>query len=173
MRFGTARRQQTASRSFTRETAPTDPRVERLFSVSPEVVDVLVAPDFVAVSLARPGRWPALLEPALVAVAEGFGGAGEDESPDAPAASAAGGPGGGRLRAREGGPTRLERAWAELGHLHPALPADLAEVLSAAADAEPARRQVAASLLGEAPEDTAAEASTPDARRCGRSWSGR
>ena len=156
LRFATARRRQAASRSFTREAAASDARVDRLFAVSEEVVDVLVGPDFVAVSLARPGRWPALLEPVLTAVAEGFGGT--DEEAAELGATTAGDRTGGRTRPREGGQTRLEQAWNELGHLRPAQPADLAEVLAAASDPEPARRQVAASLLGEAPEPAAAQA---------------
>lgn len=43
-----------------------------------------------------------------------------------------------------------------VGRLRPADPADLAEVRAAAADADAARRQVAANLLGEAPAQVAA-----------------
>jgi HEAT repeat protein len=55
-------------------------------------------------------------------------------------------------------PRRLERAWAELGALRADQPEHLDRVLAAARDEEPARRQVAAALLTDAPVDVAARA---------------
>ena len=55
-------------------------------------------------------------------------------------------------------PRRLERAWSELGGLRPERPEDLDRVVAASRDDEPARRQVAAALLAEAPPRAAARA---------------
>ena len=172
LRFATARRPSAESRAYRRGSAADEARVDRLFAVSPEVADVLVGPDFVAVSVDRPRRWPELLEPVLEAVAAGFG-AVED---DAPGPAPKGGPAGAGAAATAGGAdsadgaggaggaggprrpaTRFERAWAELGHLRPERPEDLAAILAAAGDEDAARRQVAATLLAEAPPEVAAE----------------
>lgn len=73
-----------------------------------------------------------------------------------------GGPAGAGATARTSQPTagrrlsRLEQAWEDLGALRPGEPADLVTVRAAAADASSARRQVAASLLREAPRDIGA-----------------
>src|SRR5205807_3408570 len=95
----------------------------------------------------------------LTAVAAGYGGIDEEvveplvprggPARSAPSTSGARSDASGRKR------TRLEQAWADLGHLRPERPEDLAAVLAAARDDEPARRQVAASLLREAPPDVA------------------
>jgi HEAT repeat protein len=55
-------------------------------------------------------------------------------------------------------PRRLERAWNELGALRADRPDQLERVLTAASDAEPARRQVAAALLADAPPEIAKRA---------------
>ena len=137
------------------DTAGDDPRVARLFADFDRVANVLVGPDFVAVGLRRPGDWEQLLAPVLSAVTEEFADPGEAGC-EPPRPVSAGGPPwlAGRpppSAAREGRRlSRLEQAWRDLGNLRPADPADLATVLAAASDPEPARRQVAANLLREA-----------------------
>lgn len=173
LRFSTAHRPIETSQSHRRGDDTSDPRVAAVFAVADDVVDVLVAADFVAVSIARPGRWHELLEPVLTAVASGFAGDTADRSDTATDADT----GGGRERepivdvrgradtpnatAQEIGgrrrPTRLEQAWAELGGLRAGDPDDLDAVLDAARDTSSARRQVAAQLLSHAPEGVAAD----------------
>ncbi len=133
-----------------------DARAARLFGDFEEVTNVLVGPDFVAVTIARPDRWEQLLEPILLAIADELTGAARDDAEPAapPARGARTGPADREPRA----PRRLERAWAELGTLRAGAPDDLARVLAAGDDAEPARRQVAATLLVDAPRDVAADA---------------
>ena len=121
-----------------------------------DVTDVLVGPDFVAVTISRPGRWEPLLGPMLRAVSEEFAAERRRRaSSPAPPATASG-----RSRADPG---RCETvpsagskgAWAELGHLRADRPEDLERVLTAAHDDDPAHRQVAAALLADAPLDVA------------------
>ena len=136
-----------------------DRRVVRLFDAFPDLVTVLVARDFVALTVRHPDRWPDLLAPVLAVVAEEFAG-GAEGGPAAPgrpgmAAMHAAAPRPGRARRSE---TRLDRAWRELGALRADRRADLDRLLAAAAAPEPASRQVAAGLLGEAPSEVAAEA---------------
>ena len=138
--------------------AAADRRVARLFDAFPDLVTVLVARDFVALTLRHAGRWPELLVPVLAAVTEEFGGG-------PPPAAAPAAPGMAAMhrsaptseRPRRSG-TRLDAAWRELGGLRPAEPADLARLLAASSAPEPAFRQVAAGLLGDAPADVAGEA---------------
>lgn len=138
-------------------TGDADPRVARLFGAFDDVTNVLVGPDFVAVTIARPNRWPTLLGSMLRVITEEFTGADADDAPE-PAAST-------RTSARTGAqesdaraPRRLERAWNELGALRADRPDQLERVLTAARDTEPARRQVAATLLVDAPPETAKRA---------------
>ena len=136
--------------------AAADPRVARLFAGFDQVTNVLVGPDFVAVTVSRPDAWEALLAPVLRAVtdefaANGNGGAPESE-PAAPMTLTLSA--GADTAERE--PRRLERAWAELGALRTDQPEHLDRVLEAARDPEPARRQVAAALLADAPPEIAA-----------------
>ena len=51
-----------------------DPRVAGLFGAFEDVDNVLVGPDFVAVGLRRPDRWPELLVPVLRFVEAHFAG---------------------------------------------------------------------------------------------------
>ena len=138
-----------------------DPAVARLFAEFDRVANVLVGPDFVAVGLRRPDDWEALLAPILALVTEEW--ADVDEAPATPVGSA-GGPAwlaGGAPAGAAGGDrrlTRLERAWRDLGLLRPADPADLAQVLDAAAGPDSSRRQVAANLLREADPAAARDA---------------
>jgi hypothetical protein len=131
-----------------------DPSVARLFDAFDEITNVLVGPDFVAVTIARPSRWPSLLGSMLHVVTEEFAGAaaGDASEPAAPTTTAA------RVGSRQvdaRAPRRLERAWDELGDLRADRPEQLERVLAATSDAEPARRQVAAALLVDAPPESA------------------
>lgn len=147
------------SREYRSRSQADDPRVARLFETFDEVAGVLVARDFVAVTLRRPDRWPELLAPVLAVVAEEF--AGGD-----PAAAAPGGPGMAALHreAAAGGgrtsraPSRLDRAWEELAVVRADDPGGVERLLAAAASPEAALRQVAASRLGEVPADVSAGA---------------
>ncbi len=133
--------------------AADDPSVARLFSDFDPVANVLVGPDFVAVGLRRPGDWEDLLAPVLAVVTEEFGDPDAGDTPAQPT-GAAGGPAwlaGRPVQAGDGRRlTRLEQAWRDLGGLRPAEPADLTLLVAATADADQARRQVAANLLREA-----------------------
>jgi hypothetical protein len=139
--------------------AASDRRAARLFADFHQVTNVLVGPDFVAVTVARPDLWEQLLAPVLRAVAEEF--TAVDDQPlesrhdsDAPMTMTLSA--GSDDAVRE--PRRLERAWAELGALRADQPEHLDVVLAAARDKEAARRQVAAALLTDAPADVAARA---------------
>jgi Scaffold protein Nfu/NifU N terminal len=139
------------------ETAAADERVAGLFDAFDEVTNVLVGPDFVAVTIVRPDRWEEMLEPLLRAVTTAFAGdatAAPGTSPTAPAAVRP--PATDTRDARA--PRRLERAWADLGALRADRPADLERILAACADDDAARRQVAAALLADAPSEVAADA---------------
>jgi hypothetical protein len=141
--------------------AAADPRVARLFGDGDDVTSVLVGPDFVAVSIARPDRWESLLAPMLTAVTEEFAAgdleAAVDEAPPGPPPPMT-------ISFATGSTTEpvprshLDRAWGELGTLRADRPEHLDRVLAAARDGEPARRQVAATLLGDAPGPVAARA---------------
>jgi hypothetical protein len=135
------------------ETAAPDAHVAGIFGEFDAVTNVLVGPDFVAVTIARPDRWEELLEPILRAVTREFVAVASPASEsglDTPTPV--------RAAVREDetrAPRRLERAWAELGALHADRPDDLERILAACDDPEPARRQVAAALLADAPADAA------------------
>ena len=153
IRFATPPLHTGPGRVYDSATAAADPRVARIFHAFDAVTNVLVGPDFVAVTISRPDRWEPLLAPMLRAVTEEFTGdhAGEAPAPETPVTLST------RTRPeseQETGnrpPRRLELAWAELGALRPDSAEDLDRVLAAARDGEPARRQVAAVLLAEAP----------------------
>lgn len=145
------------SREYRSAAETHDPRVARLFEVLPDLISVLVARDFVALSLRHPDRWADLLAPALAVVTEEFSTA-ANAAPAAPtgvgmAAMHAGAAEPGVARGRR--QTRLDRAWRELGHLRATEPEDLGRLLEASTGPDATSRQVAASLLGEAPADVA------------------
>jgi Scaffold protein Nfu/NifU N terminal/HEAT repeats len=151
IRFATGLLHPGPSRSFNSAAdAATEPPVARLFAEFDAVTSVLVGPDFVAVTLSRPDRWEPLLAAVLRVVTEGFSHEDADASatPEAPVVRSLV-VGSHDQEAR--GPRQLERAWAELGALRAERPEDLEHVVAAARDAEPARRQVAAALLTDAP----------------------
>jgi hypothetical protein len=156
IRFGTPPLHSGASRFYNSGTeAAEDPRAARLFADFDAVTNVLVGPDFVAVTIARPDQWQALLGPVLTTVAEEFTGSApaSARAVDPPEAAV---PNAGTDPTRP--PRQLERAWAELGSLRAERADDLERILAAAHDAEPARRQVAAALLSDAPPPVADEA---------------
>ena len=149
-----------ASREYRSAAETDDPRVARLFEVLPDLVSVLVARDFVALTLRRPDRWADLLARALAVVTEEFSAA-ANAAPAAPT-----GPGMAAMHARAPAlaaargrrETRLDRAWRELGDLRATEPEDLGRLLQASTGPDATSRQVAASLLGEAPADVARDA---------------
>jgi hypothetical protein len=159
IRFATPPLEGGAARNYESATAASaDPRAARLFGDFDEVTNVLVGPDFVAVTIGRPDRWEHLLEPILREVTREFAGNAPPErggsSSPADSGPARAIPSADETRA----PRRLERAWADLGALRADRPHDLERVLAACGDDEPARRQVAAALLVDAPPDAAAGA---------------
>ena len=147
--------------------AADDPGAARLFAEFEEVANVLVGPEFVAVGLHRAADWERLLRPVLDVVTDEF--ADPDAPPDTSAAPGDGWPGGrgrGRRTARGAADarpgrrlSRLDRAWADLGSLRPGTDPDRpGPGAGGGGRRRPARRQVAANLLGEAdPEVAAAE----------------
>jgi hypothetical protein len=138
--------------------ADADPRVARLFRAFHEVTDVLVGPNFVAVTISRPRLWESLLGPMLRKVADEFtDNRGAESSPDAdPPVMASGSAGSdSEPEATHRRPRQVERAWADLGLLRADRPEDLDRVVAAAHDDNPARRQVAAALLADAPREVA------------------
>src|SRR3954454_19617961 len=80
IRFATPPLHAGPSRAYASAAAATDPRVARLFADFDVVTDVLVGPDFVAVTISRPDRWERVLGPMLHLVNEAFV-RGDDESP--------------------------------------------------------------------------------------------
>lgn len=160
IRFATAVRSLPASRGYRRSDDGADAAVAAIFAVDEDVVDVLVGSDFVAVSIARPRRWPELLEPVLAAVDAGYAGDAatpsatveHDVEHDLDVRGAAGAPARSGTARRE---TRLDRAWADLGGLDGNDPDGLRALVDAARSGDSARRQVAARLLGDAPLDDA------------------
>ncbi len=153
--------------------AADDPGATRLFEEFDEVANVLVGPDFVAVGLRRPSDWERLLRPVLALITEEFlteEFATAENAGDTGPPRVMGGPAGAGVVGKAGPATgsgagadaaprlsRLERAWLDMGALRPADPVDLAVVRAAAVGSDPARRQVAASLLRDADEGVAAE----------------
>jgi hypothetical protein len=157
IRFATPPLHDRVARNYdSAEAAAADAHAAGIFGEFDAVTNVLVGPDFVAVTIARPDRWEELLEPILRAVTREFvavASTAGDSPSDTPAPA--------RPAVREDeprAPRRLERAWAELGALHADRPVDLEGILAACDDPEPARRQVAAALLADAPPDAAARA---------------
>lgn len=133
-----------------------DWRAARLFDEFPEVANLLIGPDFVAVSIHRPDEWERLLAPVLAAVASVFEGSvvGDETLPSrGPTAAASARPG----RAASGRATRLAQAWADLGPLRTDDARDLAILLAAAEGDDPFRRQVAANLMRETTDTIAAD----------------
>jgi len=149
---GTARNYESAT------AASVDPRVARLFGSFDEVTNVLVGPDFVAVTIGRPNHWEQLLEPILREVTREFAGSAPLERGESSTPAETGPARAVTSEDETRAPRRLERAWADLGALRADRPDDLEGILAAGGDAEPARRQVAAALLADAPPDAAAGA---------------
>jgi hypothetical protein len=155
IRFATPPIHSGPSRAYGAANADADPRVARVFQAFDDVTDVLVGPDFVAVTISRPGRWASVLAGVLRAVTEEFTGdrGGEPPEPTVLASRRAGSDPHPAVPDRP--PRRLEQAWADLGRLRGDRPEDLDRVLAAAEDDNAARRQVAAALLADAPPGVA------------------
>ena len=118
---------------------------------------MLVGPNFVAVTISHPDRWATVLTPMLRVVTEEFtrnedGHISEPEAPVVVSLQV------GREEPNTGTPRRLDHAWTELGALRPDRGEHLDRVLAATHDDEPARRQVAATLLADAPPEAAIRA---------------
>ena len=158
VRFTTPPLHTGASRAYeTAAAAVGDPRVARLFDDFAEVTNVLVGPNFVAVTISHPDHWATLLTPMLRVVTEEFT-ADEDGQRSGPEAPVVVTLQVGREEPDMRAPRRLERAWTELGMLRPDRAEHLDRVVAATRDAEPARRQVAATLLADAPPEIAMRA---------------
>jgi len=157
IRFATPPLHTGPGRAFNSATAGADPRVARIFHASDAVTNVLVGPDFVAVTISRPDGWERLLAPLLSAVTDAFTGdhGSEPRAPETPVPLSSRTASESAQETGNRAPRRLERAWTELGALRPDRAEDLDRVLVTARDPEPARRQVAAVLLAGAPEDVA------------------
>lgn len=155
IRFATAALHEGPSRVYESGIAPDDARVARVFDEFDDVTNVLVGPDFVAVTLRAPDRWEAILAPMLHIVGQEFG-ADRVSGPVERSAPVTGRVATGSDDTRPA--RRLERAWAELGSLRAGRPADLERVVAASHHDDAARRQVAAALLADAPVDAAASA---------------
>jgi hypothetical protein len=155
IRFATPPIHSGPSRAYGAANADADPRVARIFHAFDDVTDVLVGPDFVAVTISRPGRWASVLAGVLRAVTEEFTGdrGGEPPEPTVMASRRAGPDPDPAVADRP--PRRLEQAWTDLGRLRGDRPEDLDRVLAAAEDDNAARRQVAAALLVDAPPGVA------------------
>jgi len=163
IRFATAAIHGGPSRSYdSGDDAAADPRVARLFREFDGVTSVLVGPDFVAVSLDRPGGWESLLAPVLTAVTDEFAREATEDREPAPdetgAAPVTRSLSVAATHDDEARPRHVDRAWAELGGLDARRPLDLDRLVAAGEDREPARRQVAATLLAEGPRDIATRA---------------
>lgn len=176
IRFAPTALHEGASRFYNSATeAGDDERAVRLFRDCPDVTAVLVGPDFLAVTILHADDWDALLAPILRVVTEEFASDALDDGDGAPSGSASAigvvdrgrasassenvpeiDIGGERTTALRG-PTRLERAWAELGALRATRPGDLERIVAAGSDTEPAARQVSAALLADAPPEIAVE----------------
>jgi hypothetical protein len=162
IRFATPPLHVGPGRAFGRGNHDGDPRVGRIFRAFDDVTDVLVGPDFVAVTIARPRRWESLLGPMLRAITDEFA-AERGEAPPELEGSPVVASGRGSDPERGAGsrpPRRLARAWADLGSLRADRPEERDRVLAAAHDDDPARRQVAAVLLADAPPGVAARSWT-------------
>jgi hypothetical protein len=157
IRFATPALHSGPSRAYDSGTPNDDPHVARLFEDFDEVTNVLVGPDFVAVTIARPDRWEAILESMLRVVTAEFTAA-DPEPTEVGGAAVTRSLSTGATDDEAHAPRQLERAWAELGALRGERPEDLERILAAARDAATARRQVAAALLVDAPPGAAAAA---------------
>lgn len=158
IRFATPPLHAGPSRSYDSAAAEVaDARVTRIFGDFREVTNVLVGPDFVAVTISAPDRWQFLLGPLLRVITEEFtGNDGGGPSQPEPAATISLRAGMDPEERSVRGLRRLERAWVDLGALRADRPEDLERILAATRDADPAHRQVAAALLADAPPEVSA-----------------
>jgi hypothetical protein len=147
LRFVTGPIHDGPSRWYASVDASDDPRATHIFNVSHAVENVLVGPDFVAVGLTRPDDWPGLLTPITHIVETEFA-SGPVSSRDAePTYKASESSNRQRDPSRHAHHSTLERAWRNLGRLHPDRPDDLQKIVGALSSPDAADRQVAARLL--------------------------
>jgi hypothetical protein len=146
MRFVTGPIHDGPSRWYESATDVDDPRVAELFAAFDDVENVLVGPDFVAVGLRRPDRWPPLLaEVTSYVEAQFIASAPTREIIDTTEPVRPGGSAGAR-----GQPRGVERAWKKLGQLRASDPADLDQIVATLSSPDVGERQVAARLIADA-----------------------
>jgi Scaffold protein Nfu/NifU N terminal/HEAT repeats len=161
IRFGTPPLHTGTSRFYnSADEAAEDPRAARVFRDFDAVTNVLVGPDFIAVTISRPDQWETLLAPILRTIAEELTGVAPSGAPESLSPEDADAERTGAHSDAEAtrSPRRLERAWSELGALRADRPDDLERILTASRDPEPAHRQVAAALFTDAPAVVATDA---------------
>ncbi len=151
IRFATPPLGDGPSRAFTRDDVGDAP-ARPVFDVSVDVTNVLVGPDFVAVTVARADQWEHLLAPLLGAVTDAFADTGAPTPVVDPSVRPAPGPGG---PVPDHAPRRLERAWSEVGAVRGGGDR-AARIVAATRDAVAERRQVAAVLLADVDPEVAA-----------------
>ena len=155
IRFATPLLGEGPSRAFDATNSADDPRVAGIFAASDEVTNVLVGPNFVAVTILHANGWEQLLARMLGAVTDAFVVAEStpDDGSDAPTVLSLGVGGG---RASNAPPRQVDRAWVELSTASARDGEGLDRIVAASRDSEPARRQVAAVLLADAEPSAAA-----------------
>jgi hypothetical protein len=155
IRFATPPLGDGPSRAFDAANAADDPRVAGIFATSDEVTNVLVGPNFVAVTILHANSWEHVHAPMLAAVTDAFVVAAStpDHGADAPTVLSLGVGGGPASNAPQ---RQVDRAWVELSTASARDGEGLDRIVAASHDAEPARRQVAAVLLADAEPDAAA-----------------
>jgi hypothetical protein len=154
IRFATPSLGEGPSQVFDAGNAADDPRVGGIFAAFDEVTNVLVGPNFVAVTILHANGWEQVLARMLVAVTDAFVAASTPDSEgDAPTVLSLGVGGG---PASNAPPRQVDRAWIELSTASARDGAGLDRIVAASRDAEPARRQVAAVLLADAEPSAAA-----------------
>lgn len=132
-----------------------DPRVSAVMERFTEISSVMVARDFVSVSLSRPADWEQLLPDVVDAVADSFAADRDFEEHSAARPVIEGITGASQVGRRDRPRTALDRAWNQLRDLDPADQSGREQLTAAARGEDANRRQVAAVLLGGAPMSVA------------------
>jgi HEAT repeats/Scaffold protein Nfu/NifU N terminal len=154
IRFATPPLGEGPSRAFDATNCADDPRVAAIFTACDEVTNVLVGPNFVAVTILHADRWAQVLARMLATVTDAFVAATPPADPEADAPTVLSlGVSGGRANTP---PRQLDRAWIELSTVSARDGEGLDRIVAASRDEEPARRQVAAVLLADAEPSAAA-----------------
>ena len=113
IRFATPSLGEGPSRAFDAANSADDARVAGIFAAFDEVTNVLVGPNFVAVTILHANGWEQLLARMLAAVTDGFvvAESTRETGADAPTVLSLGVGGG---RATNAPPRQVDRAWVEL-----------------------------------------------------------